>query len=219
MPLPEPKAILFDWDNTLVDNWITICRALNAALTAFGHAPWTEQETRHRVRHSMRDSFPALFGDRWQDARDIFYQSFRANHLATLKTLPGAADLLARLADAGLYLGVVSNKRGDLLRREAETLGWQGYFARLVGAGDAAHDKPAVEPVHLALSKGTLGPDEAVWFIGDAAIDMECAIRAECTPILLNTGDELATAFSAWPPRHTVSSLDQIAALVESASR
>ena len=32
--LPAPKAILFDWDNTLVDNWATIADALNVALTA-----------------------------------------------------------------------------------------------------------------------------------------------------------------------------------------
>ncbi len=127
--------------------------------------------------------------------------------------------MLAALAGAGLYLGVVSNKRGELLRREADHLGWDGYFGRLVGAGDAEHDKPATDPVTMALSDGALTPDEAVWFVGDAAIDMECAIRATCTPILLKTGDEPMDAFDAWPPRHTVTSLDQIPPLVAGASR
>ena len=27
--LPRPRAILFDWDNTLVDSWVTIHEALN----------------------------------------------------------------------------------------------------------------------------------------------------------------------------------------------
>ena len=31
-----PRAVLFDWDNTLVDNWATITEALNAARAAGG---------------------------------------------------------------------------------------------------------------------------------------------------------------------------------------
>ncbi|MEQ8697292.1 MAG: HAD family hydrolase [Bauldia litoralis] len=219
MNLPAPTAVLFDWDNTLVDNWITIRDGINAALTAFGHAPWTEAETRHRVRQSLRDSFPALFGDEWERARDLFYETVRAGHLKTLKVIAGAPEMLAGLANAGLYLGVVSNKRGDLLRREAEQLGWTQYFGRLVGAGDADHDKPAIDPVLMALSAGPLKPNQSVWFVGDAAIDMECAIRADCTPILVRTGDEAEDAFSAWPPRHTVTSLDELPTLVDRSSR
>jgi hypothetical protein len=77
MRLPPPRAILFDWDNTLVDAWGTIQLALNAALTAMGQSAWTMEETRVRVRASLRDSFPRMFGDRWPEARDIFY----ATHL------------------------------------------------------------------------------------------------------------------------------------------
>lgn len=219
MSLPAPAAVLFDWDNTLVDNWITIRDGLNAALAAFGHTPWTEAETRNRLRHSARDSFPALFGDQWERARDIFYQTVHAGHLETLKTIEGAPDMLAALARAGLYLGVVSNKRGDLLRREADRLGWTPYFGRLVGAGDAKHDKPAIDPIILALSTSDQSPNASVWFVGDAAIDMECAIRADCTPILLKTQDEEEVAYSAWPPRHTVTSLGELPTLVDRASR
>ena len=53
-PLRRPRAILFDWDNTLVDNWAVIHTALNAALTAMGHTPWTFADTKRRVRASAR---------------------------------------------------------------------------------------------------------------------------------------------------------------------
>lgn len=214
MSLPTPVAILFDWDNTLVDNWETIRTALNAARAAFGLEIWTEEETRQRVRQSMRDSFPEMFGEAWPEARRIFYEAFVADHLRTLRPLNGAGAFLARLGGTGLYLGVVSNKRGDLLRREAESLGWNAYFGRLVGAGDCAADKPASETVTAALADAPFGPSPKVWFVGDAAIDMECATRAGCTPILLDSGDESATALSLWPPKETVGSFDALAALV-----
>jgi phosphoglycolate phosphatase len=34
-----PRAILFDWDNTLVDTWPTILDALNTTFEAFHMAP------------------------------------------------------------------------------------------------------------------------------------------------------------------------------------
>ena len=34
-----PRAILFDWDNTLADNWTAITTAMNATLAAMDRAP------------------------------------------------------------------------------------------------------------------------------------------------------------------------------------
>lgn len=218
-PLAAPAALLFDWDNTLVENWPSITGALNAARTAFGHPAMSESAVRGWVRQSLRNSFPAMFGDAWTEARKIFYDTFRANHLETLKPMAGAADLLEYLDRQGLYVGIVSNKKGDYLRREIRHLGWTGRFGRVVGAGDAAEDKPAVAPVDLALGGSGIGRSGAVWFIGDAAIDMECAIRAGCTPVLRATGDEPEAAFRDWPPAAVVQNSEDILRLVVNAQR
>ena len=68
----RPRAILFDWDNTLVDSWPVIHQSLGATFDAMGHEPWSFEETKINVRLSLRDSFPKMFGDRWQDARRPF---------------------------------------------------------------------------------------------------------------------------------------------------
>lgn len=182
--ITPPRAVLFDWDNTLVESWGVIHEAMNLTLDAMGHPTWTREETEQRVRASLRDSFPHLFGDRWKEAEKIFYASFEAIHLQHLRPLSGAEDLLAYLSGTlKLYVGVVSNKRGPFLRKEAAHLGWSGYFRRLAGAGDAARDKPAIEHVQLALGDIAAGPE--VWFAGDADIDLKCARNAGCTPILV----------------------------------
>ena len=111
----RPKAIIFDWDNTLVDSWLIIQDALNATFREFDVEEWTLEETKARVAKSLRDSFPELFGDRWEEAKDVFYGHFKAIHLDRLTPLPGAADMLAELVEEGIYLGVVSNKTGTLL--------------------------------------------------------------------------------------------------------
>ena len=138
-----PRAILFDWDNTLIDSWPTILDALNTTFEAFDMAPWTMIEARERVRHSMRDSFPKLFHDRWEEAGEVFYQRYADSHVKKLRPLAGAEKMLEFLTDAGIYLGVVSNKKGDFLRHEAKHLGWDRFFGALVGALDAKKDKPS----------------------------------------------------------------------------
>jgi phosphoglycolate phosphatase len=190
-----PAAVLFDWDNTLVDNWPTIHDALNATFVAMDHPTWTLAETRERVRASLRDSFPVMFGDRWEAARDIFYRRFEVRHIETLVALPGAGTLLNALHERGVYLGVVSNKTGRYLRREAAALDWERYFARLVGAQDAAADKPDRAAVDLALAGSGIAPGRSVWLVGDTAMDMRCAHAAGCTAVLVGAtgrGDDFS---------------------------
>ena len=186
MTLPAPKAILFDWDNTLVDSWVVIHQALTATFEAMGQRPWTLEEARRKVRKSARDSFPELFGQRAAEATEIFYSTFGAVHLDRLTPLPGAEALLRDLVGLGdVKLAVVSNKKGELLRREAQHLGWDRYFIAVVGALDAVHDKPAAEVVDHALAGSGVAPGRDVWFVGDTDVDLLCAQNSGCSAILL----------------------------------
>lgn len=185
-----PKAVIFDWDNTLVDSWGTIQAALNMTFDDFGKERWTLEETKQRVALSLRDSFPVLFGEEhWEAAKDSFYVHFRSIHLEALTPLAGAYDLLCALRDNGTYIGVVSNKNGDFLRKEAEQLGWTSFFGKIVGATDAKNDKPAPDPVHLAMGDSSASQYENLWFVGDSVVDIQCARNVGATAILI--GDEI----------------------------
>ena len=184
--MQRPRAILFDWDNTLVDSWAVIHEALVVTFEAMGHVPWTLDETKLRVRHSLRDAFPRLFGPRWEEARRLYLDAFTAIHLQRLTALEGAEAMLAALAQDSYYLAVVSNKTGPFLRREAEHLGWSRYFRTVVGAGDASADKPDPAVVEAALAGSGIGPAEA-WLVGDTALDVECATAAGCVPVLISS--------------------------------
>ncbi len=178
-----PVAILFDWDNTLIDGWAAIQSGLNAAFAAFGKPAWTREMVLANVRKSLRDSFPEHFGDEWERARDIFYDAVRATHLEVIQPLPETLVMLDAVAH--LPLGVVSNKQGPLLRTEAGHLGWDARFHALIGAGDAQADKPSGLPLHLCLSRMGMRAGPEVWYVGDTAIDMQAARSAGCTAVLL----------------------------------
>jgi phosphoglycolate phosphatase len=193
-------VLLFDWDNTLVDGWAGITAALNAAFTAFGHPTWSKEDTRNRVRVSLRESFPVMFGDQWTTARDIFYRTLEEQHLAHVSPMPGVPALLE--ACAGWPSGVVSNKAGAFLRREVAHLGWDGRFGAVIGAGDAAADKPAPDPILLALARMNRSADPTVWYIGDTALDMRSAKAAGVTAVLLGDAAHDGGVEQAAPDLH-----------------
>jgi phosphoglycolate phosphatase len=198
---PEPpRVILFDWDNTLVDGWAAIQAGLNAAFRGFGLPEWDRETVLARTRRSLRESFPELFGAGWERARDLFYAEVRATHLGVLAPMPGASAMLDRLE--ALPLGVVSNKQGPLLRAEVAHLGWGRRFGTLVGAGDAAADKPDAAPLRMALAAlgQSAGPD--AWYVGDTALDMEAARAAGCVPVLLGNAEHDGGVATCAPVLH-----------------
>lgn len=178
-----PRAILWDWDNTLIDGWAAIAHALNVVFVNWNMPTWSISETRARVRGSLRDTFPDMFGPSWPEAGKLFYSTFSQDHLQHLAPMPGAKAALA--ATTAWPQGVVSNKAGDPLRAEVEHLGWTANFGAIIGAGDAAEDKPAAAPILLALERMGITPDRSVWYCGDTAIDMQAARAAGCTAVLI----------------------------------
>lgn len=213
MELEKPKALLFDWDNTLVDTWPIIHRALHDTMSEYNMTPWTMQEVKDKVARSMRDAFPELFGDQWEEAGERYMANYRKYNIEWLKPLPGSLEMLEAIQKLPVFRGIVSNKRNDNLRAEVEHLGWGTYFDVLVGSGDAARDKPFADPVHKALEKTQLKPDAAIWFIGDSHIDLETAEGLGMTAIFYYNELVEDNRYKGFPFHHRVADHQELMAL------
>jgi len=198
LQLPKPKAVIFDWDNTLVDTWPLIHEAIDKTMVAMGREPWGLQKVRDTVHKSMRESFPIIFGDNWEKAGEIYKNSYRAIHLDKIELLSNAMNLINKLEEQGILQILVSNKIGITLRKEAAKLGIDRKFFSIIGASDAAFDKPSQEPVDLALLGSGLDPKkDVIWFVGDTIADVECAYNSGCIPVVYgHSGDQISKTIS-----------------------
>ena len=115
--LKKPKAVIFDWDNTLVDTWPLIHKAIDNTMEKMGHKKWGLEKVRNNVHKSMRESFPEIFGDKWQEAGEFYKENYRSIHL-NIQLLPDATTLLDELVKQEITCFVVSNKMGPTLREE-----------------------------------------------------------------------------------------------------
>ncbi len=181
--LQLPEAVLFDWDNTLVDTMPLIISSINQALVHFNMEPWTADEVKQKTQLSARDSLPIMFGDNWQKALTIYRDFYHDKHLDLLQPFNEALPLLTLLREQGVKMALVSNKVGATLRTEVTHLGWGHFFGAQIGSGDAQKDKPHGDPAIMALDQLGIQPSHKVWFVGDATVDWDCAKNVGCLPV------------------------------------
>lgn len=179
---PFPDLILFDWDNTLMDTTPALYQAFCVLCEKYGIPKCSMEEYRARTGLSLRETFPEQFGDKWEEAKQVYLNAYMAHHLELLTPFADAEKLVACAAKIA-KAGIVSNKTSAILHDEIDWLGWNKYLSAVVGAGDAPKDKPAAEPALLAMHQAEVEYGCPVWFVGDGDADILCAANAGCYPV------------------------------------
>ena len=195
--IEPPRAILFDWDNTLVDTWPTIIECYNATFKALGQTPWTAAGgARSRARLAARRLSPSCSATRRARRRRSSTRPSTASISSGSSRCRAPMSLLARCRVVGL-LCRGGEQQG---RRQSAHRGRPSRLGPWISQGGRRHatrlrDKPAPDPIYLALDGTGIAPDDDVWMVGDTPADLKCAHAAGCLAGLLRQrGDHDGTA-------------------------
>lgn len=192
-------AVLFDVDGTLVDsNYLHVA----AWLRAFDAEDIPVEGWRiHRsIGMDGTTLVRTLSGDadddvqkRLKDGHSEFYE--QSAHL--LAPLPGARDLLRRVAEMGLQVVLATSAPEDELAMLRRVLDCDEVVSAVTSSEDVATAKPEPDIVQVALDRAGVTADGAV-FVGDAVWDCEAAGRAKVSSIgLLSGGSSRAELLEA----------------------
>ncbi len=177
--LKRPQAIFFDWDGTLADSYSFLENAHNYVLRTLGRTEFQDNEFETYFGQPRQKIYGELYGEEEAQAQKHFEAFVTKHHRTLLKPVPQAGEFLSLLKTLDLMAGIVTNKHPDFVTREIEGFGWTSHFASIVGAGEAAQDKPSAGPLLLALERANFQGDSTdIWYVGDTITDYQCAQNA-----------------------------------------
>ena len=215
----EPLVVLFDIDETLVHTGGSGARSWSAAFEKLHGVPAdigkhsSAGETDPQV---ARETFRGVIGrDPSNEELDSIYAQYLL-HLADdiwkseqYKVLPGAEDVLVRLGDAGVILGLVSGA----MEGAARTKLMPGNLNRFFLFGAYGSDSPdRAELTTIAIGKATrlhggLTPNQ-VYVVGDTPRDIAAAQAAGASSVGVASGAYSIEQLAAAGGTHVLGSLE-----------
>lgn len=184
-------AVVFDLDGTLVDTAPDIVAYLNEMLGELGRPsldldqvrPMIGDGVRRLLIRGLEASGGVPEGIDIEQLFNRYIQRYTAEPVRTSRPYDGMVDTLEALANAGVRLGVCTNKPQAPTNKLLKTLNLDRYFGAVLG-GDALPTKKP-DPAHLlaVLERLEVRPERAA-LIGDSGTDLKTA-RAAGTPCIL----------------------------------
>jgi len=173
---PRPlRAVLFDWDGTIVDSAEASFRCYVRLFESY-RIPFDRDRFQQTYSPEWYRTYAALGLPKecWDEA-DARWLDFYAAEENVM--LGGAREALEALRRAGLTLGIVTSGSGPRVAREMEGLGLRGLFGAVISADDVEKRKPDPEPIVRALERLGMPAAEAA-YVGDSPEDVEMARAA-----------------------------------------
>jgi phosphoglycolate phosphatase len=198
------RDVLLDLDGTLLDTAPDMAHALNQLRIAEGLQVLPFAQVRPHVSHGAPRLIRLAFGEpeavRFEALRVRFLDLYRDCLASQTCLFAGFDEVLARIEQAGMRWGVVTNKPGWLTVPLLEQLGLDRRSACVVSGDTLSERKP--HPMQLLHAAALLGlePRECV-YLGDAERDVQAARNAGMIPQVagfgyLNVGEDP----SNWQP-------------------
>lgn len=192
---------IFDLDGTLLNTLGDLCDSVNCALLRHGFAAVTEEETRVRVGHGVRNLVTRCIPEekRTEAMIDTCLDDFRTAYGERMmnRTQPydGILPLLKQLKKAGVSVGVLSNKY-DLAAKSLI----RHFFGDLVQItyGERPDTPRKPDPTStLQLLRELGGDPTTTLYIGDSATDMQTAKNAGLSAVGVTWGFRPAEELTA----------------------
>ncbi|MGW2619909.1 HAD family hydrolase [Streptomyces sp. NPDC001500] len=176
-------VVIFDNDGVLVDSEPISNRHLAAYLTELGHPTSYEDSVRDYMgsaMHRIHDLVQERTGQRLPaDFDDVFHRRVFAAFQRELEPVPGAVDVLAKLAADGVPYCVASSGSHERIRVGHRKTGLDRWFTedRVFSSQDVGKGKPAPDLFLYAAERMGASPERCV-VVEDSPLGVRAAVAA-----------------------------------------
>ncbi len=208
------SAAIFDFEGTLVDFQWQLKPAEDELRRAFAGLGFHGDEFANGNYATMWNAAAGLCArsGRLAELRQALcpiYDRWDLDALGRWAPRPGAAELLRRIAAAGMRVGMVSNVGRAALTIALARFDFGRWLSPVVSRDDLTYMKPRADGILRVLSQWQVAAADAL-FIGDSRADVFGA-RAAGMPVAIIRGGECEdSVFADTPPDHMISQLNEL---------
>ena len=182
------RAILFDLDGTLIDQFQAIHKAFSQVISQMGFPTPDYETVKKSVGGASETTMAKLIGkENAKEGVKLLRPIFEKEMLNGLKALPGASEVLNFCQANNIKAAVLTNKHGPHARRVCEYLKFSPKLNFVLGANDTEWKKPDPLLTNLALQKIEGTKDDTI-YVGDSPYDLKTAQNVGMPCLLVSTG-------------------------------
>lgn len=191
------RAVLFDFDMTLIDTSGALLANVNKIADHFGRPRCTRERLLEVIGYNSRDFWRALLGDERPEYGEYYVEECAPYEAAMMTPAAGAVECVAELRALGVKVGCASNRIAPLRVIRVKHL--EHLMDCVVGADAVARPKPAPDVLLRGAELLGCAPAEAL-YVGDTPIDVEAAHRAgmRSVAVLASNSAETLNRAGAW---------------------
>ena len=206
------KAVLFDFDGTIVDTTELIYESMRRATgEVLGRELGRETlmanvgQPLPRQMELLADGQP----EKTAELLEVYLHHNEELHEGLIREFPKVGTSLARLRDADLRLAVATSKRRFSVEMALDSFpDLRDVFDVFVTMEDTSEHKPLPAPLLKGLELlGDVSPERAA-YVGDAPFDVAAARAAGVTSVAVSWGAFTAEALRAAGPDHLFEDLN-----------
>ncbi|CAA9429413.1 MAG: Inorganic pyrophospatase PpaX [uncultured Rubrobacteraceae bacterium] len=206
------KAVLFDFDGTIVDTTELIHESMRRATGEVLGREFDKETLMANVGQPLPRQMELLADGQPEKAEELLEVYLHHNdelHEDLIEEFPNVGVSLARLRDAGLRLAVVTSKRRFSVEMALDSFpDLRNAFDVFVTMEDTTEHKPRPAPLLKGLELlGDVPPEKAA-YVGDAPFDVAAARAAGIPSVAVSWGAFTGEALRAAGPDHLFEDLD-----------
>lgn len=188
------KACIFDLDGTLTDTLESLTYSVNETLKEMELSPITDKECESFVGNGakvlMECSLRAAGEenlDRLNEAMERYGRIFDANCTYHVTSYDGIEEMLGRLKESGIRLGVLSNKPHQQTVKVVREIFGEDIFDCVQGQQETVARKPDPAGVFRLMEKMQVTEEECL-YVGDSEVDIRTGRNAGVKTVSVTWG-------------------------------
>lgn len=168
-------GVIFDFDGTLADTFPGIYSAWKQTFDALGLGPLAPEVVRSAIGPTREVYLKLILGERFDahgmEALNLFKEIYKNETIFSTTLYPGISELLDLLDNAGVRMGIASNKPHQQILKLIEHFGIADCFCPVMGPDKGKEGKPAPDMLEECVREWVL-PKEKILMVGDSKLDL-----------------------------------------------